>query len=125
MRHTIFIRDMVLRCIIGVRSYERGRKQPLRVSVRLDADLPEAGRRDELSATVDYSDLEARIVVLVESSSFGLIETLASRILDECFLDQRVTAAEVTIEKPNALATAAGAGVTVGRKRDRRAEEAE
>jgi dihydroneopterin aldolase len=124
VRHTIFIKHMVLRCIVGVRPHERTRKQPLRISVRLDADLPEAGLRDELPATVDYADLEARIVGLVKASSFGLIETLAGRILEECFVDPRVDEAEVTIEKPRALVSGACAGVTVRRTRGERPEEA-
>jgi D-erythro-7,8-dihydroneopterin triphosphate epimerase len=124
VRHTIFIKDMVIRCIVGVRPHERGRTQPLRVSVSLDADLPEAGRRDELDATVDYSVLHDRIVALVEASSFGLIETLAARVLEECFSDPRVSAAEVTVEKPNALPHGACSGVTVRRGRGKGPEEA-
>lgn len=40
----IRIEGLELRCIVGVRSYERRREQPLRIDVRLGLDLSSAGR---------------------------------------------------------------------------------
>lgn len=117
MRTTIFVKNMPLRCVIGVRPRERARAQPVCVSVCLSVDLPSGDLGDALEATVDYSALHRRIVTLVEGSSFQLIEALADRVAGECLADPRVSSVEVTVEKPRALKGRGLAGVTVVRDR--------
>jgi D-erythro-7,8-dihydroneopterin triphosphate epimerase len=114
--HEIFITDIRLRCVIGVRPEERLRDQPVEVSLRLTAELPDAGRRDEIDATVDYGALHDRVSALVKRSSFHLIESLAHAVAALCLEDPRVRLAEVTVVKPQALRSAARAGVTVRRE---------
>jgi dihydroneopterin aldolase len=113
--HDIFITDIHLLCRIGVRPDERLRRQPVEVSVRLSAELPEVGRQDEIEATVDYAELHGRIAALVERSAFMLVESLAHRIAGECLEDSRVRSVEVTVIKPEALPSPARAGVTIRR----------
>ena len=113
MTHTVFVRDISLRCIVGVRPHERTRKQPVILNLSLSVDTPPGFARDDLELTVDYSSLHDRIVKLVEGSSCNLIETLAHLVAAESLSDPRVSSAEVTVEKPHALASAASAGVTV------------
>ncbi len=126
MGNTIFIKDMLLRCIIGVRPHERTRAQPLCISVSLSVEFPSAAPTDAIEQTVDYSALHGSIVALVEGSSFQLIETLAHRVAEVCLTDPRVSSVEVTVEKPRALKGRARAGVTIVRDRivrDRIAKE--
>jgi dihydroneopterin aldolase len=113
VRHTIFITDMPLRAIIGVRPRERTRAQELTLSVELDVKLGAAAWRDELEHTVDYSALQAKIAALVEGSSFKLIETLARRVAGLCLADPRVEAATVELRKPRALKGRGLAGVRI------------
>jgi dihydroneopterin aldolase len=117
VRTTIFVKDIHLRCIIGVRPRERTRAQPVRISVSLSVDFPSPAAADAIEETVDYSALHTRIVALAEGSSFGLIETLAHRVADLCLADPRASSVEVTVEKPRALRGRALAGVTVVRER--------
>ena len=58
---------------------------------------------DDLDDTLDYAALHARIVTAVESTSYALLERLASDVLDAVFADHRVARAEVTIAKPGLL----------------------
>jgi FolB domain-containing protein len=115
---TILITKLSLRAIVGVRPHERRRRQPLWIDVALDAHLPGLGQGDDLSLTVDYSSLHDRIVAVVETASFSLIETLARHVAVLCLEDPRVTAAEVTVRKPRALARAEAAGVRLRMVRD-------
>lgn len=117
MRHTIFIDDMPLRTVIGVRPRERLEAQELLVSVELDAELPTRGWRDELGDTVDYSELAGRIARAVEGSSFNLVESLARRVAELCLADPRVLAATVEIRKPAALPGGGIPGVRVALRR--------
>ncbi len=113
----IFIRDMVIRCVIGVDEVERREKQDVVVQIELQADLRKAGRTDELADSVDYSALKKRILQATESSQYRLIEALAQRIADECLRDERIECVRIAVEKPGALRFARTVGVEIVRRR--------
>jgi D-erythro-7,8-dihydroneopterin triphosphate epimerase len=114
----IYIRDILLRCIIGVYEEERREKQDVVINIKLSADLSEAGRTDDLSKTVDYKAVKQSIVKLVEGSAFLLVETLAERIAQVCLdASECIEAVEVLVEKPGALRFARTVGVEIRRER--------
>jgi len=113
----IFIRDLAIRCIIGVDEYERREKQEVMVQITLDVDLGRAGRTDELTDSVDYSSLKRQILQATENSRFRLIEALAQCIADECLKQARVERVRVLVEKPRALRFARTVGVEIVRHR--------
>ncbi len=113
----VFIRDLAIRCIVGVDEEERREKQEVLIQITMDTDLRQAGRTDALEDTVDYRALKKRIVRLVEESRFYLIEALAQSIADECLKDDRVQQVEVAVEKPGALRFARTVGVQIVRSR--------
>jgi dihydroneopterin aldolase len=87
----------------GANPGERDREQPFDIGVVAEIDLHAASTTDDLDDTLDYAALYARIVTAVESTSYALIERLASDVLDAVFADHRVARAEVTIAKPGLL----------------------
>ncbi len=117
MSDRIYIRDLALRCIIGVYPDERRDKQDVVINVVLEADLAPAAASDQLADTVDYKLLKKKILALVETSAFNLIETLADRITRLALEDRRVRCATVTVDKPGALRFARSVAVEVTRGR--------
>ncbi len=113
----VFIRDLTMRCIVGIDEQERREKQDVLVHVTMYTDLRKAGRTDALEDTVDYRAVKKRILHLAEESRFRLIEALAQSIADECLRDERVERVEVVVEKPGALRFARTAGVEIVRSR--------
>jgi len=113
----IYIRDLRLRCIIGVAPHERDKKQDVEISVTLWADLRQAALSDRIEETVDYKALKLKIVELVEGSSDFLLERLAQRVADLCLQEARVRRVRVLIEKPAALRFARTVGVEIDRER--------
>jgi dihydroneopterin aldolase/D-erythro-7,8-dihydroneopterin triphosphate epimerase len=113
----IFIRDLTIRCIVGIEEQERREKQDVLVHLTLYTDLRKAGRTDALEDTVDYRAIKKRILHLAEESRFRLIEALAQSIADECLRDERVERVGVVVEKPGALRFARTAGVEIVRRR--------
>ena len=111
----LFISRLRLRCIIGVRPHERISKQLLLLSVVLYTDVSDAAAQDSLSHTVDYSELQKKIINSVEGSSFELIEALAECVARICLADIRINRVEVTVEKPGASIHAETVGVTIHR----------
>jgi len=113
----IFIRDLELRCIIGIYPEERREKQDIVINVEMHCDLRKAGRSDDLNDTVNYKAVKKSILKLVEESGFQLIESLAENIADIALADDKIQQVVVTIDKPAALRFAKSSAVEITRSR--------
>jgi 2-amino-4-hydroxy-6-hydroxymethyldihydropteridine diphosphokinase len=113
----IHIRELKLRCIIGVNEEERHEKQDVAINVTLWADLLRACRTDRIADTIDYKAIKKQILATAEQSQFNLIEALAERIADLCLQDRRVRQVRVSVEKPAALRFAKTVAVEITRVR--------
>jgi dihydroneopterin aldolase len=87
----------------GSDAAERQSPQPFDIEVTAEIDLRQAQQSDELSRTIDYATLHARIVRIVATTSYALLERLAGDLLDAVFEDRRVVRASVTVAKPAIL----------------------
>ncbi len=114
----IYIRDLGVRCIIGIYPDERREKQDVIINITLEGDLSAAPVSDAIEDTINYKFIKKSIVRMVEESDFNLIESMASRILDICFEDSKVERATVTVDKPGALRFARSVAVEFSRQRD-------
>ncbi len=113
----IHIRDLRLRCIIGVCEEERRGKQDVLINLTLHADLRTPGRSDRIEDTVDYGAVEKRVIATVDQSSCLLVEHLAERIAQVCLDDPRVERVVVSVDKPGALPFARSVAVEITRDR--------
>ncbi len=113
----ITIRNLRLRCIIGIKPDERREKQDVVVSICLWADLAKAGMSDSIDDTVNYRSVSKRVIAAVEGSSFNLLEALASSVADVCLDDGRVSKVMVRVDKPGALRFADSVGIELVRER--------
>ena len=113
----ILIKDLMLRCILGLSGEERREKQDVLINLVLWTDLKRAAASDSIDDTVDYAALKKRIITLVEGSQFHLAETLADRIATLCLEQTAVQQVQVTVEKPTALRFAHSVGVEIIRTR--------
>ncbi len=113
----IHIRDLRLRCIIGLYPEERRERQDVVIQMTLYADLRRAGQTDDLQDTVDYKAVKKAVVALVEQSDFLLVERLAQRIAELALEPPNVQRVRVLVEKPGALRFARTVGVEIFRDR--------
>ena len=114
----IYIKDLLLRCIIGINEDERVKKQDVIINITLYADLSEACQSDSIEDTVNYKKIKDRVVESVEESSFFLIEKMAEEIANICIGFAGVKAARILVEKPGALRFARSVGVEICRVKD-------
>jgi dihydroneopterin aldolase/D-erythro-7,8-dihydroneopterin triphosphate epimerase len=114
----ILIRDLLVRCIVGVREEERREKQDVLINLWLSVDLRAAGASDRLEDTVDYSSLKKRILSHVEGSKYLLLEALAQSVAKICLDELAVRRAKVRVEKPTALRFARSVGVEIVRRKE-------
>jgi D-erythro-7,8-dihydroneopterin triphosphate epimerase len=118
----IFIRNLRLRCIVGIYPDERTHKQDVVINLVLRCDLGTPCKSDRIEDTVDYKALKKQIVALVEGSEFFLIERLADAIAEICLAHPGVTLAQVTVDKPGALRYADSVAVEIARTREPRGD---
>lgn len=83
MTDRIELRRMVFMGRHGVLPIEQQNAQPFEVDVELALNLQPAGVADDLEKTIDYGIVFDQTRQIVESASFGLIETLAEAIAQE------------------------------------------
>ena len=97
----------------GVRKEERTLGQRFIVDVEFRLDLREAGRTDDLGATVDYERVHAAVVEIGTRQQFKLLEALAARIASS--LLERFPAHQVTVRvtKPSPPLPDLAGGVSV------------
>lgn len=114
-RYRICVRDLVASCHIGVHDYEKQAPQ----RVRINAELLVDGRvgRDEFRQVVNYETIVDGIRALTQGRHINLVETLGDWILDLCFVDDRVAAAQVRIEKLDVYPEAESIGIVMKRRR--------
>lgn len=104
----------------GVFEHERRDGQDFVVDVTMEVDLAPAGTTDDLTRTVNYGEVAADVVAVIEGPPHDLIETVAEQIADRVLRRVLVEAVEVTVHKPQAPVGVpfGDVSVTVRRRRD-------
>jgi dihydroneopterin aldolase len=113
LRH-VFVRDLVLTCMIGVYRHEHTDAQ--RVRINLDLAVQE-GRElaDSLSNVVCYERITTGVREIVSRGHINLVETLAEEIAAMCLEDGRVRSARVRVEKLDVFPDVTSVGVEIER----------
>ena len=113
----VFVRDLLCRGILGINPEERVNRQDVLVNLVLECDTRPAADSADIADAVNYRTVAKKVLALVETGEFLLVETLCEEIAAACLEDDRVTACEVTVDKPTALRFAGGVGVSIRRER--------
>jgi 7,8-dihydroneopterin aldolase/epimerase/oxygenase len=116
--YRILVRDLVLKCLIGIHPHELLAPQRVRVNVEM-AVLEQAGPlSDDIANVVSYEDVIEGIKYLLAQGHINLVETLAEQIGDLCLVDPRVRNVRIRVEKLDVYAEAASVGIEIERRRD-------
>jgi len=86
----------------GISPEEQSLGQRIEVDLEVETDLGPAGRADDPSLTIDYSELYRLTKEVVEGDPVKLLETLAQTVADRVRYDFDVSAVWVKVMKPGA-----------------------
>ena len=114
----IHIRDLTIRCIVGIYPEERSKKQDVIINMTLYADLRAACASDKIEDTVDYKAIKKNVLESVEESSFSLVERLAEHVAQIALESPLVRRVNVSVDKPGALRFARSVAVEITRTKD-------
>ncbi len=120
MSDRIFLESMAFEGRHGVSDEERADPQLILVDLAVETDLRSAGESDDLTQTINYSELFKICRAQVETQSYRLLEAIAENIASD-ILERypAAAAATVTVRKPGVPIDGVleSAGVTVERRR--------
>ena len=112
----ILIKDLLLRCIIGINDWERENKQDVLINLVLFTDLKKSGGKDNPYDILNYRSVTKAVIQHVEASQYQLVEALATAIARICCVDFHAPRVIVRVEKPGALRFARSVGVEIERE---------
>ena len=113
----IFLHGLAVDCIIGFIEWERRIKQTVVVDLELPVDCRRASQTDEVADTLDYKKVAKRVIALVETSEFKLVETLAQRLALVVLGEFDLEWVRLSINKPGAIRGSRDVGVSIERTR--------
>lgn len=114
----IFIKDLLIRGIIGINDWERENPQDILINISLFADFTEAGSNDDLERSINYRTVAKKVIKHTEEIKRFTVEALAEDIATICLTENRVESVRVRVEKPGAVRFAKSVGVEIERKRN-------
>jgi 7,8-dihydroneopterin aldolase/epimerase/oxygenase len=118
----ILLEGMIFHGRHGTLPAERELGQPFVVDIELHLDLQAAGLSDDLTQTVDYSEVHRQAKEIVEGPPVSLTETLAERLARTVLEDHpAVEAVRIKVAKPNVRlddTVLTGSAVEIVRRRD-------
>ncbi len=113
----IFIRDLLVRGIIGINDWEREKQQDILINITLFADLRSAGESDDLGLSVNYRTITKKVMAHAETIGRFTVEALANDLAKICLDESSVERVRVRVEKPGAARFARSVGVEIERSR--------
>ena len=113
-----FIKDLLVRGIIGIRDWEREKVQDILINVTVFSDTTRAAETDDIADCVDYSALAKKVQTHAETAKRLTVEALANDLAKICLLEKGVQKVIVRVEKPGAVRFAKSVGVEIERSRD-------
>lgn len=116
MAHDIvFIEALKVDTVIGVYDWEKTIQQTLQFDIEMRTDIKVAAQIDDLSKTVDYSEVAKDVVELAKQNQAELIETVAEKVAQLILADYHVSSVKITLRKLGAVANTASVGVIIER----------
>lgn len=113
----VFIKDLLVRGIIGINEWEREKAQDILINITITADLEKAGQSDDIADSINYRTIAKKAQAIAETAQRLTVEALASDIARACLEEPGALKARVKVEKPNAVRFARSVGVEVERSK--------
>lgn len=112
-----FIKNLVVRGIIGIEDWERKKPQEILINIELFGDQRAAAVSDDIADCINYRTVAKKVSAHAESVGRFTVEALAQDIADLCLAEPGVEKVRVRVEKPGAVRFAESVGVEIERAR--------
>lgn len=113
----VFIKDLLVRGIIGVTESERAQPQDILVNVIIFTNVTKASNTNNVEDSVNYRTIAKKIIAHIEKTQRHTVEALAGDIADLCLAEPNAVRVSVQVEKPGAVRFSKTVGVRIERQR--------
>ena len=117
VKRTVFIKDFIIKEIIGIHEHEKIKKQKIKFNIVLNVNQNSAPDEKDINSIVDYEKITNKLENLTKSKKYNFLESLAEDSFKEIFEDNRINSVTIKIEKPEAIRNAGSVGVEVFKTR--------
>ena len=117
IKRTVFIKDFIIKEIIGIHEHEKIKKQKIKFNIVLDVKKDSIPNEKDIKSIVDYEKITNKLENLTKSKKYNFLESLAEDSFKEIFEDKRINSITIKIEKPEAIKNAKSVGVEVYKTR--------
>ena len=117
IKRTVFIKDFIIKEIIGIHKHEKIKKQKIKFNIVLDVNhnlIPEEG---DIKSIIDYEKITVKLENLTKKKKYNFLESLAEDSFKKIFEDKRINSVSIKIEKPEAIKNAGSVGIEVFKTR--------
>lgn len=111
----ILIDALEVDTVIGAYAWERLIEQRLSLDLALATDIRPAAATDDLTLTLDYAAICARIQRFAQDHDFELVETFAERLAQTLRDEFAIDWLRLTLRKPGAVPAARSVGLEITR----------
>jgi len=116
-RDHIIIEGLEIQTVIGIYDWEKEIRQTVRLDLEMAWDIGKASETDDIAHALNYKSVAKRLIAYVESTSFGLIETLAEHCASTIMDEFSVSWLRLKLSKPGAVKGADNVAVLIERER--------
>ena len=117
IKRTVFIKDFIIKEIIGIHEHEKIKKQKIKFNIVLNVNQSSIPNEKDIKSIVDYEKITNKLENLTKSKKYNFLESLAEDSFKEIFEDQRINSVTIKIEKPEAIKNAESVGIEVFKTR--------
>ncbi len=110
-KKSIFVKNYITYCSIGIYANEKNKKQKIKISVNLD--LVNVGAKDSINSTVSYEKIISTLDEIKSYDHINLLETLAKKITLKLEKIENIKKIKIEIIKCNLLSGNQEVGITL------------
>ena len=111
----IIVRDLILKCLIGIHRHEKHGSQRVRINIYLTVLEAETAIEDKLSNVLCYEDLVIKIRKLTAEGHINLLETLAEKLARLCLEQPDTVRVRIRVEKLDVFTDTESVGIEIMR----------
>ena len=100
---TIRIKNLRLRCFIGIKEEEINNRQDVVINITLNTDVSSAVKDNDIASALNYRTICKETIALVDNQRFALLEKMTHDVLAVVMAHSGVLRATVEIDKVGAL----------------------
>ena len=117
VKRSVFIKDFIIKEIIGIHEREKIKKQKIKFSIVIEVDQNTVPNEKDIRSIVDYEKITNKLENLAKKKKYNFLESLAEDSFKEIFKDRRINSITIKIEKPEAIKNADSVGVEIFKTR--------